>query len=340
MTFTTIDEIKDHFQLQSVTDEELKKEIKKLMKKHHPDPSGNGTFKSEKNKKDYLLLGEAFEFLSKKNNSLTLKNEIQSLTKIVNELALTQQNNQQEKKVNSGEKKLRQAINGSIKDFHSKNKFPKISSLVIAGVISAIWAFPNSLKDNPTLSFLYENHQYFTIVWLSVLIFSVLLWFIIKTIETKDEQIKKTLKVESVQNQIFILFTRWKVISNNLIDTEANFFSGPILLRFSKDELSSFLLNEYHILKKYHLTKLSGFRALKELENIKENERRLNPNLFNSAVYQMVNFRFLPRAGELDIETSQLISDLIIERLEMKEIIKSNEIKSLSTEYIYEFTVY
>ena len=338
MIFTTIEEIKEYFKLHSVEDDHLKKEIKKLMQKHHPDPTNNGEFESPEQKEKYLRLSEALNFLSQKNTSLLLRDDLKALTKKVNDLALTQNKNIGRENIKQEEKQLSQVLNESIQTFHNRNRFPKISSLIFAAVVSAIWAFPNTVKDNPSLSFLYENHQTFTVVWIFILVISIIFWFTLKTIEARDEEIKKSYKIEAIQNQMFILFTNWLVAHRRFDYSKNREREDKTVLRFSKDDLSSFLINDYPHLKNYkRLQGLPNYEIVDEIRTFSAEKRKLNSNLFNDAVYKMINGNFLPKAGEIDIETSQLIVELIVQRLLAKNIIELSTEKSLSDIYKYEF---
>jgi curved DNA-binding protein CbpA len=90
MDFNSIDEIVSHFNLDSKEVEEVKRELKNLIKQVHPDKN-NGDFKGEKEKGTFYDIQSALEFLGDMNTSTSLatKKDITTLTTVLKDLALT-----------------------------------------------------------------------------------------------------------------------------------------------------------------------------------------------------------------------------------------------------------
>ncbi|MFN8143536.1 MAG: hypothetical protein U0073_03865 [Bacteroidia bacterium] len=111
------------------------------------------------------------------------------------------------------------------------------------------------------------------------------------------------------------------------------------VVKFCKDDLISFLITRFEILQR-HLRgteNLPDYEITKKIHEFEEDniysierrrKRALTPfNILDS---------FLPIPGEINMEIAQLICDLLIERLNAKDVImKSNE-KKLSDYYEYE----
>jgi hypothetical protein len=333
MEFNTLDEIIKHFNIEFTEGDDVKKELKNLIKKIHPDKN-DGEFKSETDKTKYNEIIEALGFLELNNvTSIATKNDVAALTKVLNEIVLSKKADISEEKIERKVSTLSNFIQESIKNFHNHNSTPKITSIVIATLITALWAFPNVVKDHPLLGFLYHYNKEFTIIWLFSLIYMGILWLQIKMIEQKDEEIKCSYKLESTQNNIFSLFTTWMygVFKNFEIREDKRRF-----ITFTKEDLINFLITRYA----FYNRKLKGMNNLTIYEIgkvIKETEdsETFKYQLKRKNISHSLFFNLLPRPGEIDLEIANLISDLIIERLfERNVIVKVNK-RSLSD--IYEF---
>ncbi len=126
MDFNSIDEIVSHFNLDSNEVDEVKKELKDLVKQTHPDKN-NGDFKDDKEKDRYHEIQSALKFLGDIHTSisLTTKKEITALTTVLKDLALVR-----EKEVTDGilEKKgtfLTNKLQESVEIFHSETQLQK-----------------------------------------------------------------------------------------------------------------------------------------------------------------------------------------------------------------------
>ncbi|MES2838050.1 MAG: hypothetical protein V4667_11040 [Bacteroidota bacterium] len=330
MDFKSIDEIISHFDLDVSEADEIKRELKSLIKKVHPDKN-HGSFKSDKDKDFYMEIQSALEFLESGNTSLATKNDITALAKVLKDLAITRKEEVATESIEKKNSSLTVKLQDSITDFHRQHSTPKITSLVITTIITALWAFPTIVKDHPLLGFLYQFNGEFTIIWITSLFAMGMLWTRIKTAERKDEAIKKNYKLESTQNAIFTLFTKW--LAANLHHYEIR--EKKRYLKFSKDDLISFLTTRFNFfqrrlrgnenLHRYEIEKL--IKEIEESKDFQIDYRKRNPfHIF---------FRFLPNPGEIDLEIAQMICDLIIDRLNTKGVITKSTEKSLSD--IYEF---
>lgn len=329
MDFKSIDDIVSHFNLNVSESEDIKRELKSLIKKVHPDKN-QGNFKSDKDKDFYMKIQLALEFLESANTSLATKNDITDLAKVLKDLAVTRKEEDASVSTEKKSSSLTVKLQDSITDFHKQNSTPKITSLVITTIITALWAFPTVVKDHPLLGVLYHFNKEFTIIWVISLFAMGILWTRIKTAERKDEAIKKNYKLESSQNAIFSLFTKWLAANHRY-----ELIYDKRYLKFSKDDLISFLTTRFNYFQRRlrgneNLNKYEVELMFKEIEESREFQFDYRKkNLFD------IFFRFLPTPGEIDLEIAQMICDLIIDRLNAKGVITKSTEKSLSD--IYEF---
>ncbi|WP_254413315.1 hypothetical protein [Dyadobacter diqingensis] len=318
MSFNSISEIRDFFKLVSDDPSKIKKELKKSLKALHPDKN-EGEFKSEADENLYLQITSALDYLeaTNLNTSLIVNTEVLGLTKILQSIV-----HQQNKEIFEEQKLKKSAVlstelQNSITTFHKQNSTPKITSLILTAVITAIWVFPNVVKDHPLLSFLNTYNKEFTIFWIAGLIATGIFWLKIKSLEKIDEDLKRSYKLESTQNIIFSFFINWMSSTNrnSIINDEKEIFT------FSKDDLVTFLTTRFPYLKK----ELEGKEYLKSYE-MRPIIERTEFSIINAERKSngLLNNIFL-KPGELDVEISELICDLIIDRLRKKYL--KNHIK-------------
>lgn len=333
MNFNSIEEIISHFEFDVIDKDEIKKELKKLIQKVHPDKN-KGAFKTESEKSFFMEIQSALEFLGNgdSNASLATKNDITALAKVLTDLALTRKDEIASENIENKRSSLTSKLQDSVASFHKQGSTPKITSLIITTIISAIWIFPNVVKGHPLLGFLYTFNTQFTIVWICSLIIMAMLWIKIKSLEKKDEEIKRSYKLESTQNYIFSLFSKWFTANNDNYDI----VDDKRRIKFTKDDMINFLVTRYNYFQK----RMRGtenkrwYEVQKIIREIEENEKFQFETQRRGPILNL--FSFLPKPGEIDLEIAQLICDLIIDRLEAKGVIVKSKAKSLSDIYVFD----
>lgn len=336
MNFDSLDDIIAHFDFNVKDAEEVKKELKNLIKEVHPDKN-KGDFKNEKDKTFFYEIQAALKYIEKSNPNFSLsnQNEITALTKVLTELALTKKEDSIAESVEKKNSSLTTKLQDSITSFHNLNSSPKITGIVATTIITALWAFPSIVKDHPLLKILYNYNREFTVIWIISLFFMGTLWLKIKSSERYDEEIKRSYRLDSTQNYIFTLFIKWMKV--NHINYEI--INKKRVITFSKDDLINFLTTRFKTLQR----RLRGTETLQSYEIEKEIKRIEESGGFENDIYRRRSIspfslfsNFLPKPGEIDLEVAQLICDLIIERLSAKGVITKSELKSLSDKFVYE----
>lgn len=204
--FSSLQMVKDQLGIDGDSIDELISKIKAIRMKHHPDKNG-GDFIDEESKKQYFKLEEAISFLDTlkkpENFDLVTISAVSDLTKAVTAM-VTAQN-----EVSNKETQLSSEIDRSIENYSSRLKFPKIALTAITVAISAIWMFPNTVRDHPILSrFIDFESMTISIMWLYILFGAVMFWLITWRKEESNKEFQESLKTESIQNRIFTMFIK------------------------------------------------------------------------------------------------------------------------------------
>lgn len=222
MTYLSIKQIKDEFQLESNDLDILRNCLNQLRVDTHPDKS-NGDFLSDIEKENYHKINDAINYIDslKNNNQLMAIEKMTDLVKVVTDLI---PNNKETSLQNNIDNK----INSAIKNHKSKFFIPKISMTAIAGVMTFLFAIPTQIKDNPFFSkLLNPQSSTFIIIWLSILFYTGIFWILCYLNEEKAKRKLSHLNVDSTQNGLFEYF---------IINLNSD--------GFTKDEFTEFIFTE------------------------------------------------------------------------------------------------
>lgn len=334
MKFNSLQEILDHFNITETDQELIKKHLKKLRKNIHPDKT-LGDFKSEEDKKLFNEIQQALEFFKNPTTSLQISKENSVLIKVVKNLSDQKKQEQINQTTSQAKSQLASYLNSSINSYHSQTKTPKITGVIITAAITALWVFPNIAKDHPLLKVLYQFNLVFLLMWIIALVILGILWLKIKSAENIDAQLKQGYKTETVQNHMFILFSKWFQYDHKNYDYVEN---HTRMLIFSVDDLVLFLMNRYDLLKEmisrenlvddyYMIKTISEWEKSKKFSSGKK-------TLFKK--YSLLNL--IPKPGDIDIESANIIGNIIIQRLLYNKAIEKSSSRGLSDIYNYKIS--
>ncbi len=200
--YTTIESIKSEF---SINDDDIEVIRSKLRSKQisiHPDKNG-GVFTNDEDEKYFHKLSKAIEFIdsSEKKNALVSVSAVTDLTKAVTELVKSQSST----KNNA----LSEQVSSSIESYKSRLKLPKIALSIISIAVTAIWLFPNTVKEHPVLSkWIDFSDQWTNVVWIYILFTAVAFWLLTWRNEERQKHFQESLKTELVQNRLFLSFIK------------------------------------------------------------------------------------------------------------------------------------
>lgn len=201
----TTKEICGKYGIESSDLEEIRRELKRLLKEEHPDTSKD-VYNEEyyiSIKKDMEYIEEQIKFKSSGDIILSHKDIALILSNIVNKREVS-------------EKSLVDYLDKSIvtqKELsHNRNKTPRYTSAGVLTMLTALWLFPEKLIEHPSIKIIFEKvnyndfAQYSTLIWLFVLVYTWRLWLKLKRQEYIENNIINSLQLERIQNKLFDSF--------------------------------------------------------------------------------------------------------------------------------------
>ncbi|MEK4142110.1 hypothetical protein NST48_14235 [Paenibacillus sp. FSL M7-0547] len=227
-----IESIKRDFELKGYSLLELRTELVKKMAAIHPDKN-RGVFIDPETEERYYKYNDAIEFIDKQTASGTSLITVNDAKELIETFAkqLTQTTNS-----NDNEKIFSQRMDRSIGVIRKKFRVPKITTASATAVLSAMWVFPNQVKEHPVLGQLFNIESLsFTVIWLYFVLFTSFLWYISYSVEQSQERFLLNINTAFYQNQIFRSFM-FETVSN---DTDSE-NSEPII--FTKEHFIHFLM--------------------------------------------------------------------------------------------------
>lgn len=197
--------IKAEFDLKGSSSFELKKELMQKMALIHPDKN-KGEFVNDTDKELFHKMNTAVEFIDKNKtseNSLITINEAKDLVEhFAKQVSLVTQTAQ----ISSS---LSKSADKSLNTIRNRYKLPKITSAAATVAVSALWLFPNQVKEHPILGELFNiNSKIFFVFWVYLLVTTVLIWFHSHMKEQNQEQFLKKVKSTQFQNFLFSQFIK------------------------------------------------------------------------------------------------------------------------------------
>lgn len=205
-----LEEIQKRHNISSNNLEEIKLQLKTKIKEGHPD--NNNEFDS-----DYITeLNNDLSYVegliknSGNQNTLVPINEVlQTFAEI---LQVPVKKDKDPKEVLN--EKLSTNIQSRLLIAKKHLRAPRIGSTTVAAVITFLWMFPNQVMEHPLMQILFGSSDYIkeefaiiiTIIWLLTLLYAVLIWRSSIRRERLEKYIMERLKLESVQNEIFMNF--------------------------------------------------------------------------------------------------------------------------------------
>lgn len=157
------------------------------------------------------------------------------------------------------------------------------------------------------------------------------IWIYTKTIEKKDSILKQNFLLDSTQDDIFKLFCAWIRNVNY-----KNFDSDKKTYNFSRNQLYNFILNHYKSLNKEYeeITELSDIDLYLKIATDYKGAKELLVYTKSDSLKDRLLF-FFNKPGEIDIELANNLTDIMIEKLLFREMIKIENKQAFSDIYSY-----
>lgn len=201
-----IDDIRERYNISTDDPEEIKVELKRMVKENHPDNNSNYSvdyFIKLKNDLDYVE-----ELLNESETTLVPMNEvIKTLAEILQVPAKKDDNEKEKLEID-----LSTSVDNQILAIKKRGRIPRYSSASILAVLTFLWMFPNQVLEHPFMKMIFhysDTNEYImviTIMWLYMLLFASSLWFRSIRTEKREKATIDKVKLDSVQNSIFMNF--------------------------------------------------------------------------------------------------------------------------------------
>ncbi|MBO0938318.1 hypothetical protein J2I47_17335 [Fibrella sp. HMF5335] len=201
MSYTSINEIKEEYHLESNDLGVLRDSLNQLRVKLHPDKN-NGIFNHDTDKEKYHKIDDAIKYIDNltSNSQLMVVERMTDMMKIIS-------NAIPNSKESSLQTNLELKTNFAIDRYKSKFFIPKISLSALTGILTFLFALPNQLEDNKSIPIIINTKDSsFILLWFTFVCYTAVLWMFSYLDEEKSKRKLSSLKVESVQNEIFKRF--------------------------------------------------------------------------------------------------------------------------------------
>lgn len=220
-----IQEIKVRYGIESNDLDDIRAELKMIIKENHPDNTG------EKCDNEYFYkVLEDFSYVEKLRQD---EDTILSESKIVNALYSIIKNPTQLSTKNESEvlnQRLDKSIDSQLVILKKRRRGFKYGSAGIVALITFLWVFPEQIIQHPIIN-VFTGHidveKYVIIIsfiWLIVTLLTCCLWFICLFDERIEKQIMDDAKLESIQNSLFM-----KYISYNYEEHKKSFYKNEFM---------------------------------------------------------------------------------------------------------------
>ncbi|MCI8379194.1 MAG: hypothetical protein HFH72_11870 [Lachnospiraceae bacterium] len=205
-----LEEIKAKYNISAGDLDEIRSALKRKLKESHPDNNKeyNSDYFTELN--NDLSYVESLIKNSENQNTLVSMNEVlQTLAEILQTPV---------KKDKDAKEVLNEKISANIQSrlliTRKRLRTPRIGSTTVVAIITFLWMFPSQVMEHPLIQMafgdtIYATRKFALVItgaWLLTLLYTIMIWGMSIHIERKEKDIMERVKLESVQNEIFMNF--------------------------------------------------------------------------------------------------------------------------------------
>lgn len=205
-----LEEIRKRYNISSDNLDEIKSQLKIKIRESHPD--NNDIFDSDyfSDLNNDLSYVEDLIKNSESQNTLVPMTEVMQMFAKV--LQMPAKKNEDPKEVLSV--KLSENIQSRLLKDKRRLWTPRISSATMMALITFLWLFPDKVMAHPLIQIVFGDSRYATVefalcitaIWLIALMFVTVIWSYSIRRERMEKDIMGRIKLESVQNEIFMNF--------------------------------------------------------------------------------------------------------------------------------------
>ncbi|HEY9008778.1 MAG TPA: hypothetical protein VIM75_21720 [Ohtaekwangia sp.] len=204
MTFRTIEQVTQEFQIESSDKDEIRKELIKKMAEAHPDRT-SGSFATKTQEIQYQRLSLAIEFMDNNQNTTNSLIKIDDLKDLIR--LIRDEDGDKPSVIEKYESNLKKTFSLYREKSLSKYKFPKISLTAVTAVATFLWTFPGLIAEHPILSkWIDPTNPYLSIVWLQLIITTGAFWLFTWWKDEREKRFQDLITNEAFQNKLFMDF--------------------------------------------------------------------------------------------------------------------------------------
>lgn len=206
-----LDKIRNDYDAQNDSLEEVKRKIINILKKIHPD-NNDGQYDRDYIKKVYDDLAFIESEIVKTNLKKEILLQTNDLTDSFNEL-----NYLNLSKTDVLQDKLDKSVEEESMKIVKQFRIKRYSLASITTILTFLWMIPDKIKQHPILKYFLRGNNYFmfisilSVIWISLLFLTILYWFFTFKIERTEKRLLENIKIESVQNDLFMDYVKYNM---------------------------------------------------------------------------------------------------------------------------------
>lgn len=207
-----ISKICEKYNIESTELEEIKNELKQILKKVHPDNNSG-----EVDVESFDEIMNALEIINQEIKYGSTKNEIQTITEafgnIIEKLNLSNELSEK-KEIERRYEKLENDIDRYSSPIIRRTRVRRYASASITAIITFLWLLPDKVLSHPFFKFMIENKIFsevrftasFFVIWIYMLVFTLFYWWRVFRVENQEKEILSNIKNKTIQNRMMMDF--------------------------------------------------------------------------------------------------------------------------------------
>lgn len=207
-----ISKICEKYNIESTELEEIKNELKQILKKVHPDNNSG-----EVDVESFDEIMNALEIINQEIKYGSTKNEIQTITEafgnIIEKLNLSNELSEK-KEIERRYEKLENDIDRYSSPIIRRTRVRRYTSASITAIITFLWLLPDKVLSHPFFKFMIENKIFsevrftasFFVIWIYMLVFTLFYWWRVFRVENQEKEILSNIKNKTIQNRMMMDF--------------------------------------------------------------------------------------------------------------------------------------
>ncbi|MGL6221326.1 MAG: hypothetical protein ACRC36_25085, partial [Lacrimispora sphenoides] len=237
-----VDEIKARYGIDSIELEEIRMELRRILREIHPDNNSG-----EYDVNYFTKVSADLSFIDNEMKNKNTSEVMVPLDKMMYTLIEATHNaNFKIKQMEELQNKLEKSIDNQMIRLRSKFRTPRVGLSTITAVLSFIWLFPDKIISHPVFKKLNGSANLsdnfiltISLIWLFVCYMTGMYWIMTAMHEKKEKELLEKIKLESEQNDLFMEFLNTELNKN--IFSKQDFIDYIINVSYYKHDYFRYL---------------------------------------------------------------------------------------------------